>query len=85
MSKGVCLLSGNTPARKSKVAISKAVSCGFQLLPLPPYSPNLAPPDHLFHNVTKQLRGRVFFYNDQAMAAVLNVLDGLQPISSRRA
>lgn len=79
MSKGVRLLQDNAPAHKSRVAISKAVNCGFELLPHPPYSPDLAPSDyHLFPNMKKQLRGRVFADNEETMSAVLNVLNGFE-------
>ena len=61
------------------MAISKAVSCGFELLPHPPYSPDLALSGcHLFPNMKKQLGGRFFADNEETLAAVLNVLDGFE-------
>lgn len=79
ISKGVRLLQDNAPAHKSRVAVSKAVDCGFELLPHPPYSPDLAPSDyHLFPNMKKQLRGRVFADNEETIAAVLDVLNGFE-------
>ena len=79
MSKGMRLLQDNALAHKSGVAISKVVSCGFELLPHPPYSPDLAPSDyHLFPDMKKQLCGLVFADNEETTAAVLNVLEGFE-------
>ena len=65
----------------------------FELLPHPPYSPDLAPSDyHLFPNMKKQLRGRVFNDDDETKAAVMKVLEefpaeffkeGLQALAKR--
>ena len=53
----------------------------FDLLPYPPYSPDLASSDcHLFPNMKRRLRGRVAADNEETMASVLlNVLDGFEP------
>jgi len=37
------LLRDNAPAHTSGVATSTAAECGYELLPYPPYSPDLAP------------------------------------------
>ncbi|XP_076038744.1 uncharacterized protein LOC143023959 [Oratosquilla oratoria] len=45
--------------------------CGFQLIPQPPYSPDLAPSNfHLFPNLKKNLAGRRFTTDDEVMDAV---------------
>ena len=75
MSKSERLLWDNAPAHK--VAMNKTANCGFELLPHPLYSPDLATSDyHLFPNMKEQLRGRVFADNEETMASVLNVLNG---------
>jgi len=45
---GVLLLHDNAPAHTSAVATSAAAECGYELLPHPPYSPDLAPSRLLF-------------------------------------
>ena len=69
------LLRDNAPTHK--VAMDKAANCGFELLPHPLYSPDLATSDyHLFPNMKKQLGDRVFADNEETMTSVLNVLNG---------
>ena len=76
-SKGERLLRGNAPAHKG--GMDKTANCGFELLPHPLYSPDLATSDyHLFPNMKKQLGDRVFADNEETMASVLNVLNGLE-------
>lgn len=42
---------------------------GLELLPHPPYSPDLAPSDyHLFSDLKKMLRGKRFGSNEEAIA-----------------
>ncbi len=49
---GVLLLQDNAPVHTSQVAVASATKCGFELLPHPPYSPDLAPSDFfLFPNL----------------------------------
>lgn len=77
ITKGVLLLQDNAPVHKSRVAMEKAKSLGFELLPHPPYSPDLAPSDfYLFPNMKKHLRGRVFSSDDEVISAVKVVLEG---------
>lgn len=77
ITKGVLLLQDNAPVHKSRVAMETAKSLGFELLPHPPYSPDLAPSDfYLFPNMKKHLRGRVFSSDDEVISAVKVVLEG---------
>ena len=77
ISRGVRLLQDNAPPHKSRVAVVKAIDCGFELLPHPPYSPDLAPSDfHLFPHMKKKLRGRVFGSDEETKNAVIDVLEG---------
>ena len=47
--------------RKSKKATSTAEECGYEILPHPPYSPDLAPSDYfLFPNLKSYMKGKRF-------------------------
>ena len=51
----------NAPAHTSVAATAKLVELGYELLPHPPYSPDLAPWDFsFFPNLNKSLAGRKF-------------------------
>jgi len=61
ISKGILLLQDNAPVHNSHVARSEAQACGYEILPHPPYSPDLAPSDfHLFPAMTLFLKGKHF-------------------------
>ena len=45
--------------------------CGFEIIPHPPYSPDLAPSDfHLFPNLKKHVGGKRYSTDDDVMRAV---------------
>ena len=47
--RGIMLHQDNAPVHTSRVAMDAVRECGYELLPHPPYSPDLAPSDfHLF-------------------------------------
>ena len=76
--RGVLLLQANAPVHTAKVAIEKAAECGFEILPHPAYSPDLAPSDfHLFPKVKKELRGRKFNSDEEVIDAVTLILEDL--------
>jgi transposase len=51
--------------------VAEAANCGFQLLPYPPYSPDLAPSDFvLFPKLKSELRGHHFRTDDEVIHAV---------------
>jgi len=52
--RGVLLLHDNVPAHTSAVATSAAAECGYELLPHPPYSPDLAPSDFCLFPLLKE-------------------------------
>ena len=55
---GALLLQDNNPAHTSQVAMIVATECGFEILPNPPYSPDMAPSDlYLFPKLKFHLRG----------------------------
>ena len=71
MSRGVLYHHDNAPGHTSAVAMATIHECGFELVPHPPYSPDLAPSDfHLFPNLKKALAGRRFASDNDVMTAV---------------
>lgn len=60
----------NAPAHSSRIADSKLKQLHYELLPHPPYSPDLAPCDFfLFPNLKKWLGGKKFSSNEEVIAA----------------
>ena len=79
LKRGVLLQQDNAPVHNSKVAIAAAKNCGFEIIPHPPYSPDLAPSDyHMFGHLKKFLRGRRF-EDDSDMTAAVDWWIGDQP------
>ena len=75
LTRGVLLLQDIAPAHTSKIGKAAAKDCGFELLPHPSYSTDLAPSDfYLFPNMKKQLRGKVHGSDDAIKDAVMDVL-----------
>ena len=55
LNRSVLLLQDNAPAHTSQVAMIAATECGFEVLPHPPYSPDMAPSDfYLFPKIEIQ-------------------------------
>ena len=53
---GVLLLQDNVPAHTSQVAMNAATECGFEILPHPPFSPEMATDFYLFPKLKSHLR-----------------------------
>lgn len=71
LTKGVLLLHDNAPSHSSIVATQTAAHCGYQILPHPPYSPDIAPSDFfLFPQLKSALRGRHFQSDNDVISAV---------------
>jgi len=71
LTKGVRLLADNAPAHSSQAAVMEARQCGYEILPHPPYSPDLAPSDFfLFPQMKTPLRGRRFDDTDEVIEEV---------------
>ena len=69
----------NAPANTSAVATAKMVESGYELLPLSPYSSDLAPCDFfLFPNLKKSLAGQKFESNEEVIAATKAYFADLQ-------
>jgi len=67
----VLLLQDNAPAHTASIATSAATECGYELLPHPPYSPDLAPSDfYLFPKLKEHLRGRQYTCDSDVIDAV---------------
>lgn len=61
LSRGIMLLQDNARPHNAAVATATAKKCGFEILPHPAYSPDLAPSDYyLFSNMKKDKRGLKF-------------------------
>jgi len=74
--RGVLLLHDNAPAHTAGVATSVAAECGYELLPHPPYSPDLAPSDfYLFPLLKEHLRGRQYANNNDIIQSVEDFLE----------
>lgn len=72
LSRGILFHQDNAPAHTSHVAMATIHECGYELLPHPPYSPDLAPSDfHLFRHLKDFLRGKQFC-NDSEVIAEIN-------------
>lgn len=59
----------NAPVHSCLVAQAKLHEIGFELVPQPPYSPDLAPSDYyLFPNLKRWLTGKRFYSNEDLIA-----------------
>ena len=69
--KGILLQQDNARIHTCKIAIDAVERNGYELIPHPAYSPDLAPIDcFLFPNLKKDIRGRHFRSNEEVVAAV---------------
>ena len=71
LTRGILLLQHNAPAHTLQVAMAAATDCSFEVIPHPPYSPDLAPSDFcLFPKLKTNLPGRNFGSSEIVMHAV---------------
>ena len=71
LSKGILLQQDNARVHTCKIAMDAVKRNGYELIPNPAYSPDLAPSNYfLFPNLKKDIRGRHFGSNKEAVAAV---------------
>jgi len=76
ISKGILLLQDNAPVHNSHVTRSEAQVCGCEILPHPPYSPDLAPSDfHLFPAMKLFLKGKCFPDDAALISEVMSWLE----------
>lgn len=75
LTKGVCLLQDNAPVHISHIAQMEALSCGYDILPHPPYSPDLAPSNfHLFPPLKSFMKGKRFEDDETLISEVTSWL-----------
>ena len=68
LSKGILLQQDNARVHTCKIAMHAVERNGYELIPQPAYSPDLAPSDCLlFPNLKKDIRGRHFRSNEAAV------------------
>ena len=66
LSKGILLQQDNSRVHTCKIAMDAVERNGYELIPHPAYSPDLAPSDYfLFLNLKKDIRGHHFRYNEE--------------------
>ena len=71
LSKGILLQQDNARVHTCKTAMDAVEWNGYELIPQPAYSPDLAPSDYfLFPNLKKDIRGRHFQSNEEVVVAV---------------
>ena len=80
LSKGVLLQQDNARVHTSKVAMDSVERNGYELIPHPAYSPDLAPSDFfLFPNLKKDIRGLHFRSDEEVVTAVEEWVNGKDP------
>lgn len=78
--KRILFLQDNAPAHKCKISMEKFEELGFELLPHPAYSPDLAPSDYyLFPNLKRWLCGKRFENNEEVEFETDGYFGRLQP------
>jgi len=70
---GVLLLHDSVPAHTSAVATSTAAEYGYELLPHPPYLPDLAPSDFSLFPLMKEHFSGTYFSSDNDVIASVEV------------
>ena len=77
LSKGVLLQQDNTRVYTSKVAMGAVEQNGYELIPHPVYSPDVAPSVFfLFQNLKKDIRGCHFRSDEEVVTAVEEWVSG---------
>ena len=80
LSKGVLLQQDNARVHHCKVAMDAVERNGYELIPHPAYSPDLAPSDlFLFPNLKKDIRGLHFRSDEEVVTAVEEWVNGKDP------
>ena len=69
--KGILLQQVNARVHTCKIAMDAVERNGYELIPHPAYSPDLAPSDYfLFPNLKKDIHGRHFWSNEEVVGAI---------------
>ena len=79
-SKGVLLQQDNVRVHACKVAMDAVERNGYELIPHPAYSPDLAPSDFfLFPNLKKDIHGLHFQSDEEVVTLVEELVNGKDP------
>ena len=77
LAKKVLFYDDNEPSQTSAIATAKLFDLFYEILPHPPYSPDLAPCDYcLFPDMKTWLRGKRFLSNEEIIAAKNEYFEG---------
>ena len=80
LSKGILLQQDNARVHTCKVAMDAVERDGYELIPQPAYSPDLAPSDFfLFSDLKKDIRGYHFRSDEEVVMAVEEWVSGKDP------
>ena len=80
LSKGVLMQQDNARVPSCKVAMDAVERNGYELIPLPACSPDLAPSDFfLFQNLKKDIRGLHFRSDEEVVTTVEEWVNGKDP------
>ena len=80
LSKGVLLQQDNARVHTCKFAMEAVERNGYELIPHPAYSPDLAPSDFfLFPNLKKDIHGLHFWSDEKVVMAVKEWVNGKDP------
>lgn len=72
----VYFLHDNARPHVAKSTRKKLIDFGWEILPHPPYSPDLAPTDyHLFRSLSNSLRGKIFEEESDIIKYLANFFD----------
>ena len=78
--KGPILLHDNARPHISQTTVRKLNELSVEILPYPPYSPDLSPTDyHFYKHFDNFLIGRIFVNQDQAKTAFVDFLESRGP------
>ena len=71
LTRSILLLQDNAPAHTPQVSMTAVTECEFEILPHPPYSPDMAPSDfYLFPKLKPHLHGTQYGSNEVVIEAV---------------
>lgn len=78
--KGPILLQDNARPHVSKLTLQKLSQLGIEVLPHPPYSPDLAPTDyHLFKHLTHFMKDKQFTKDEDVKQAFIDFIESRTP------
>ena len=78
LTRGVLLLQYNALAHTSQVAMTAATECGFEILPHPPYYPDMAPSDFCMFTKFKSYDRFAQFRRNEGVIEAVNEYLGVQ-------